>query len=69
MKPRIKQLDDNRVEVTLKNGKRFYVTSDNGTALQLARSLTDWQSHFARLDEAEEVTQVTFALGGNSEAA
>lgn len=50
-------IHNNLVVLTFANGKVFSITTDDGTAVELANKLTDWSEVFAREDAANEDTQ------------
>jgi hypothetical protein len=46
----------NKVYIELSCGKIFNVTTDDGTALEMALRIVDWSDKFAREDRAQEIT-------------
>lgn len=50
-------IHDNLVVLTFADGRTFSITTDDGTAADLAHRLTDWSDTFRREDAADEVTQ------------
>lgn len=50
-------INKNRVLIELPHGKTVSVSTDDGTALELATETMDWSELHNRVDRSEEITQ------------
>lgn len=49
-------VSDSEVVIEFANKRRVRIVDDEGGALELAISLTDWSEHWKRIDESNELT-------------